>query len=1032
FMENIQEILKAATEYLSLGNVKDAYFAYMNALEVASKELNNIKFVNNVVASKPVSYSSLFTISRTCLSYAEDIIVKHQTAPSSPSSTRKNPNLNIAIYPPTPQQAEHPLDPQNKAPPIPPKPTRRSSRVSDGGSSQTSPKSDQPISPITKPPLPPKPVRRPSMKRHSGEVEVPADGNDVHAVCDDDDSSDSDDDGGYIRGRESFHRRSDPSLNSSHALHRRRSSSPSVPATKRRSTINGSITDSPTDEESPYSSHLTSPATPASFYGALSVPSLPNLFERQKMINVIPEGAVDPNNLVPATILNDDNYQSPNSPSSSQYVDHVPDIPSSPLLTQHAQMEQKIQTLESKLAEYRAVTKMREEGNTENNNGEQPWSELSNEEIKEAIAKYSSTVAGLKQSITRSRKLVYKAASDPDILEFAPHMIAYQLTLIESAIFLEIDPYALLSHSAKNPDPKITASTDFFNYLTRIIERSILLPLEASLRAQIINHWVKVAGKLHELHNFQTLKAVLSALGTTPIKRLKRTWACIPKKSMAKLDALNEMMSEARNYGKYREMIQRDGFLRKPTIPFLGTFIMDATYLLAAVKYSSNSSAPLSNNVQSPVASRSVSSPTGIHDDPRVQEMLQTMHRYQNGPKYYSSPPSSYIKASTKHHFRTASISAALHRSGVNKYYNRNDDEDEMIEEKQQLITHYLLTRVWVPQKSVDELSSLREPHKNSYSANNRAPGAASWSGPPSSTVSNTNGAQRGSTGSTVGGSGTSTNTSSGVGRTSSTSGSGESRPHSLEEVVDTVPTVSVTSKSDRAGPISDKESGSIKEKRNITEKVGSIGSFLFGSRSSLDKARDEKEKEEKNKNGDVDTDSLYDDCSEELVRSHSEQTSNKRASWRAMRVMFGGHEIGDSLKSPTAMIRSSSHSRSSSSGELNPKNHSATFIKAHGRTSSANPKPITSRRSLEEPRSSTPPPLLPKPPTLMQRSSSASSANSMGSSATANISGKRSSTGNSTIPLGGGDIENIRMVIAKKVANEVAAGGVALERNWQ
>ncbi|CAG8724497.1 5984_t:CDS:2, partial [Racocetra fulgida] len=933
-----------------------------------------------------------------------DIIVKHQTAPLSPSSTRKNPNLNIAIYPPTPQQAEYPLDPQNKAPPIPPKPTRRSSRVSDGGSSQTSPKSDQPISPITKPPLPPKPVRRPN----------------------------SDDDGGYIRGRESFHRRSDPSLNSSHALHRRRSSSPSVPATKRRSTINGSITDSPTDEESPYSSHLTSPATPASFYGALSVPSLPNLFERQKMINVIPEGAVDPNNLVPATTLNDDNYQSPSSPSSSQYVDHVPDIPSSPLLTQHAQMEQKIQTLESKLAEYRAITKMREEGNTENNNGEQPWSELSNEEIKEAIAKYSSTVAGLKQSITRSRKLVYKAASDPDILEFAPHMIAYQLTLIESAIFLEIDPYALLSHSAKNPDPKITASTDFFNYLTRIIERSILLPLEASLRAQIINHWVKVAGKLHELHNFQTLKAVLSALGTTPIKRLKRTWACIPKKSMAKLDALNEMMSEARNYGKYREMIQRDGFLRKPTIPFLGTFIMDATYLLAAVKYSSNSSAPLSNNVQSPVASRSVSSPTGIHDDPRVQEMLQTMHRYQNGPKYYSSPPSSYIKASTKHHFRTASISAALHRSGVNKYYNRNDDEDEMIEEKQQLITHYLLTRVWVPQKSVDELSSLREPHKNSYSGNNRAPGAASWSGPPSSTVSNTNGAQRGSTGSTVGGSGTSTNTSSGVGRTSSTSGSGESRPHSLEEVVDTVPTVSVTSKSDRAGPVSDKESGSIKEKRNITEKVGSIGSFLFGSRSSLDKARDEKEKEEKNKNGDVDTDSLYDDCSEEIVRSHSEQTSNKRASWRAMRVMYGGHEIGDSLKSPTAMIRSSSHSRSSSSGELNPKNHSATFIKAHGRTSSANPKPITSRRSLEEPRSSTPPPLLPKPPTLMQRSSSASSANSMGSSATANISGKRSSTGNSTIPLGGGDIENIRMVIAKKVANKVAAGGVALERNWQ
>ncbi|CAG8719019.1 1427_t:CDS:1, partial [Scutellospora calospora] len=184
------------------------------------------------------------------------------------------------------------------------------------------------------------------------------------------------------------------------------------------STINGSITDSPTDEESPYSSHLTSPATPASFYSVIPVSSsLSNLLERPRMINVIPEGAVDPNNLVSATTLNDfDNSQSPSSPSSSQYVDHVPDIPASPLLNQHAQLEQKIQTLELKLVEYRSITKTREEGYTDNDGDERPGSELSNDEIKEAIGKYSSTVASLKQSITRFRKLVFKAASDPIIL----------------------------------------------------------------------------------------------------------------------------------------------------------------------------------------------------------------------------------------------------------------------------------------------------------------------------------------------------------------------------------------------------------------------------------------------------------------------------------------------------------------------------------------------------------------------------------------------------------------------------------------
>ncbi|CAI2167444.1 17557_t:CDS:2 [Funneliformis geosporum] len=924
-MDNIQELLKDATDYLSSGNVKDAYFSYISALDLVTRELHNIKFVNNVVASKPASLSSIFALSRTCLSYAEDIIVKHQTPPVP----RRNPNLNIAIFPPTPQQEEHPHDlSPHRAPPIPPKPMRRSfNKVCEDGSSSNSLKNELLA---LKPPLPPKPVRTASIKKYLVDIEVSGSG--------------------------SYLRRSESSLDVtiSQTLLRRRSSSPGrvVSTSRRRPTLTGSITssitDSPTDEESPYSSHLTSPTTPASFYGAIAVPvSMPNLFEqRPKMISVIPEGAVDPNNLVPAIALTEsENAQSPSSPSSSQYSYHVPEIPASPLLTQHTQLEQKILTLEKKLSEYRDISKKREDGKSESDSDELSRTELPDEEIKEAIEKYGATVAGLKHTITKSRKLVYKAAADPDILEFAPHMIAYQLTLIESAIFLEIDPTTLLTHSAKNPDSKITASTDFFNYLTRVIERSILLPLEASSRAQIMNHWVKVAVKLHELHNFQTLKAILAALGTPPIKRLKRTWACIPKKSMVRLEALCDMMSETRNYEKYRETIQREGFLRKPTIPFLGTFIMDATYLLAAVKSAGSS----------------------ISEDPRVQELLQTMIRYQHGPKYQPIPPVTFIKASTKH-FRTASISAALHRSSGYKYNHRGEEEDESIEEKQQLISHYLLTRVWIPEKSVDELSLIREPHKhkNGHSGG-RASGTASWSGTPNSVISNASSAYRGSTGSTVGGSGTSTggNASpiSGIGRASSTSGSGDSRPHSLEEGIDVTPTASITSKLDRAGPISDKEV--------------------------------------------------------ELSRIHAEPTiimptpisSNKRTSWRNMRVMFGSYEATETPKSPTAMLRATSHSRSSSSIELVPKSPTATFMKAHGRTTSANSpgaKPFTYAPGISTP-------------------------SSMGSSASAP--GTRNSVGNNnnSIFIGNMDgIEDFRMVLAKKVAGEVTAGGGSLERNRQ
>ncbi|RHZ86850.1 hypothetical protein Glove_43g49 [Diversispora epigaea] len=74
-----------------------------------------------------------------------------------------------------------------------------------------------------------------------------------------------------------------------------------------------------------------------------------------------------------------------------------------------------------------------------------------------------------------------------------------------------------------------------------MVERSILLLLEASSRARVFNHWVKVAVKLHELHNFQTLKAIFSVLEIMEISK-------------------------------------------KTHILFLETFIMDSTYLLAAVK----------------------------------------------------------------------------------------------------------------------------------------------------------------------------------------------------------------------------------------------------------------------------------------------------------------------------------------------------------------------------------------------------------------------------------------------------------------
>ncbi|KAG0215677.1 DELLA protein rgl2 [Mortierella sp. GBA30] len=677
--------------------------------------------------------------------------------------------------------------------------------------------------PQAKPPLPPKPARL-FRKLHDIKAEVQS--------MDEDDSDDDDDDDDDDLESHMF----SPPLN-------RRASSPSIaiPTPTRRPGTPLSVPNSPTLSPSSMSSGISSADRSRSY----TLPQYSSLNQGNAFITVIPDGSVDPTNLVEAERISGDNEdqldQKTYGPS-----DHIPLIPVTPLRTTHRTLVEKEKSCSAKLVEtkHRLQERSASLQNSVKAKRERQDDDDDVQTLQDNLSKYTSMISSVMATITKVRELLYRSASITSILEFPAYLVAYQLTLIESAIFLEIPPSALLTHSPKTPHRSITASTDFFNYLTRMIEYSVLFPPEASGRAQCMHYWVKVAVKLHELENFQTLKAVLSALGTPPVKRLKRTWGYVPRKSMQKLEMLSDLMSEGRNYGKYREMmsslnaatllspamispvhatstsapivkldmlslngvsnslsslgLKTKEVARRPMVPFLGTFIMDITYLLAAVKKTNNAAPPIS--AQIPATSSLREKPTSVNspsintqfapeDDIRIQDLLMTLSAYQSGPKYSPHPPRSYIKAATKnhHHFRAPSLSSALHRtakyrtSSVDRQIGANithqsydDDEDDVsgngIRPTQQLILHYLLTRPWVPERMVDELSTIREPPKNKNltagtGSRTSAGGSTthSWPGLSTGSVTGTNGGslysqistastiQRGSTGSNSG-----------------------------------------------------------------------------------------------------------------------------------------------------------------------------------------------------------------------------------------------------------------------------------------
>lgn len=471
----------------------------------------------------------------------------------------------------------------------------------------------------------------------------------------------------------------------------------------------------------------------------------------------IADGEIDPTHLVPAQTSNSDSL-TPTGGSSGIKTDHIPLIPIPPLLTTHRVLQAKLDELESSLKDYRVRKQQLSRGEEQQFNHQ-----MTEIELNEAIFKYTPFVAEAKHTLNRVRTLYMSAATIPSILHFTPGLVAYQITRIESAIFLAIPSHALLSHAPKSPHPRVVASTDFFNYITRLIEHSILLPQEASVRAQHINHWIKIANKCQDLNNYQTLKAVVSALGTPPVQRLKRTWAYIPKKSLARLDAMNELMSEHNNYGKYREhmgivsttvlngksvnLIQSEHY-KRPTVPFLGTFIHDMTYLLAAVGQQQQKTTELPSIPMRTSSRQYQGSVQPHHTDPRISKLLEILIKFQATPTYDRKPSVANAKMIQKSQSQVRpSLSQALHRSkssfgrlggaigfgnsntavntvdgsttndcsngashGDTSSFDGSGKDDFDTEEQQSLVTQYLLMRSWVSQNTVDELSLLREP----------------------------------------------------------------------------------------------------------------------------------------------------------------------------------------------------------------------------------------------------------------------------------------------------------------------------------
>ncbi|XP_042549710.1 ral guanine nucleotide dissociation stimulator-like 3 isoform X1 [Dipodomys spectabilis] len=199
----------------------------------------------------------------------------------------------------------------------------------------------------------------------------------------------------------------------------------------------------------------------------------------------------------------------------------------------------------------------------------------------------------------------------PELLDFSEDEVAEQLTLIDVELFSRVRTCECLGSVWSQRDrpggaavsPTVRATVAQFNKVTGYVLGSVLgAPgLAALQRAQRIEKWIRIAQRCRELRNFSSLRAILSALQSNPIYRLKRSWGAVSREPLSTFRKLSQIFSDENNHLSSREILSQEEATEKPQeedsstpgslssklppgpVPYLGTFLTDLVMLDTAL-----------------------------------------------------------------------------------------------------------------------------------------------------------------------------------------------------------------------------------------------------------------------------------------------------------------------------------------------------------------------------------------------------------------------------------------------------------------
>ncbi|KAM4536698.1 RAS guanyl-releasing protein 2-like isoform 3-T3 [Odontesthes bonariensis] len=153
--------------------------------------------------------------------------------------------------------------------------------------------------------------------------------------------------------------------------------------------------------------------------------------------------------------------------------------------------------------------------------------------------------------------------------------LAEHLTYLEYKSFCKIlfqDYHSFVMHGCTVDNPILERFITLFNSVSQWIQLMVLSKPTAPQRATVISHFIRVAQKLLQLQNFNTLMAVVGGLSNSSISRLKDTQAHVSAETNKVFNNLIELVTSCGNYSQYRKRFSECLGFR---FPILGVHLKD-------------------------------------------------------------------------------------------------------------------------------------------------------------------------------------------------------------------------------------------------------------------------------------------------------------------------------------------------------------------------------------------------------------------------------------------------------------------------